>query len=98
MAVLTRIAQHKDRKVVNLLRKSNGNITVPGEDTILQLVGAHFPSAIRIAKPKGPNKVRKDKRSSKSVATSCVDFISEELVKASLLKFKPFKAAGPDNI
>ena len=98
MAVLTRIAQYKDRKVVNLLRKPDDSISVPGEDTILQMANAHFPNANRIDKPSGPKRVRSTLTSSADIHGKYGEYITCELVKLSLKKFKPFKAAGPDGI
>ena len=98
MAVLTRIAQHKERKTVNLLRKADGSISVPGEDTITQMSSVHFPNATRIAPPAGPPFVHSARVESDVISNSFSEYISEDLVRTSLKKFKPFKAAGPDNL
>ena len=98
MAVLTRIAQYKERKVVNLLKKADGSISIPGEDTICQMANTHFPNANRIPEPDGPPRVHSARVSSDVISDCYGDYISEDLVVASLRKFKPFKASGPDNI
>ena len=98
MAVLSRIAQHKDRKLVNLLRKADGSISVPGKDTIGRMAEVHFPAANIIDEPKRPKFVHSVPTRSEVISAKYSDYISDELVRSSLKRFKPFKAAGPDNI
>lgn len=42
MAVLARIARRKDKRTINTLRRANGGISNPGEETIKILTDAHF--------------------------------------------------------
>ena len=98
MAVLTRIAQHEDRKVVNLLRKNDGSISHPGEDTIKRLVEIHFPNADEVNKPEGPQRCRSVRVQSTVINDKFSEYITDELVRTALKKFKPHKAPGPDNL
>ena len=96
MAILYRIAQKRDRRAINTLRRSDGSLTEPGTETIQELTNAHFPAAtpgITSFKHKAQPKVDTsdlDKRYG--------DWITPELVRKSLRKFKPNKAAGPDEL
>ena len=95
MAQLCRILQHKQRNKINILKKPDGEMTVPGLDTLEELARVHFPRASTL--------IPKQRYSSlsnvaKEVIMGKYDFISPELTKESLLKFKPEKAPGPDGL
>lgn len=45
MAHLSRIALHRDRRSLNVLLNSNGDVTDPGGETIERLAEIHFPQA-----------------------------------------------------
>ena len=96
MCVLSRIAQHKERNAVNLVKKPDGSMTLPGSDTISRLAKVHFPDADRIEMPEGPKFVASKLVSSDEISDKYGDYVNIELVSAALKKFKPYKAPGPD--
>ena len=96
MAKLFRIAQRRDRRSINTLRKPDGSLTEPGIETIQTLTNAHFPAAHTGTEP-----VQYD--ASHKILTSDLEdsfstWISPSLVRKSLRLFKPNKAAGPDGL
>ena len=96
MSRLARIAQHKDRVQVHSLQKPDGSFSQPGTDTLEELACHHFPTATT-APPRetsDPNRFvcRID------ICTQYCSYVTPDLVEASLIKFKPLKAPGPDMI
>ena len=97
MARLGRIAQHQDRAQLHTLQKEDGTFTNPGEETLIEMAKAHFPTAVRIEDVVNPTE---DGRSLSidEIRNPCNDIITIAKVKASLYKFHPFKAPGPDGV
>ena len=96
MAKLFKIAQKRDRRAINTLRKPDLSLTDPGADTIQMLTGAHFPDALPGTTPfkhSASNKIDREELESRYN-----DWISPALVRASMRLFKPNKAAGPDEL
>ena len=97
MALLSRLAQHNDRRTLNLLLKPDGSTTLPGTETLEALVSAHFPTATRIE-----DVVENDSDdplfSCKEIKAKYDEYVTPDLVKCSLLEFKPLKAPGPDGL
>ena len=95
MAVLSRLALHKDRSSLNVLYKADGSVTEPGLETIDRLAEVHFPQASSFSNypPHSSgfaelSEVIKDK----------FPYVTDKLVRKSLLMFKPKKAPGPDKL
>ena len=95
MARLCRILQHKQRNKINILRKPNGDMTVPGLDTLEELARVHFPRAVSLIPVQ---RYSSDPKADRALIESKYDFINVGLVKSALLKFKPEKAPGPDGL
>ena len=95
MAHLSRIALHKDRRSLNVLFKSDGNITAPGGETIERLAEIHFPQA-NVFTQFPPH--TSDKAEETSVILEKFPYVTSRLVRRSLRLFKPDKAPGPDKL
>ena len=95
MAVLSRIARHKEKLDLNVLYDSNGDITKPGSETIERLSQVHFPQAT-IHELFPPYDVVRAELSED--ISGKYDFITPRLVQISLMRFRPGKAPGPDGI
>ena len=96
MATLFKIAQRRDRRSINTLRRSDRSLTEPGIETIKELTDAHFPAA-----QQGKHEIQRD--STVKIPVSELDtrynsWINPLLVRKALRKFKPNKAAGPDQL
>ena len=95
MAILSRIALHTDKRSLNVLYNSTGDVTEPGEETIRRLAEVHFPQATDFQQFAGHNSNFAEES---EVIQNKFDYVTEKLVRKSLLKFKPDKAPGPDQI
>ena len=95
MARLCRILQHKQKNKINILRKPDGDMTVPGLDTLEELARVHFPRASTFIPHQ---RYSAEPSASKELIQQKFDFINVGLVKDSLLRFKPEKAPGPDGL
>lgn len=96
MAILAKIAQRKERRSITALRKPDNSLSEPGMDTIQVLVDTHFPAATV-----GVNELPHDnshKFDTTVIQEAFKDWINTPLVRKAMKKFKPHKAAGPDNI
>ena len=96
MAALFRIAQKRDRRSINTLRKPDNTLSEPGADTIEQLTNTHFPAAhpgITTIPYNSSNKI-----TTQELEGRYNDWINPDRVKRSLRMFKPNKAAGPDGL
>ena len=95
MSSLFRIAQRRERRNINTLKKADGSLTEPGTDTIHELTRAHFPAA-------SSGKHSAPLNSSNKIQTNDLDqryeWITPSLVRRSMSLFKPNKAAGPDEL
>ena len=95
MAKLFKLAQRRDRRTINTLKRPDNTLTNPGSETILELTRAHFPAAQPGSPPTSYD-------SSHKVDTETLhekyDWITSDLVRRSMRLFKPNKAAGPDEI
>ena len=96
MAVLSRIALHKDRQNLNVLYNTDGSVTEPGLETIDRLAQVHFPQAIPHQQFPGYTSDRAER--SEVIQQKYLEYVTPKLVRRSLLKFKPFKAPGPDEL
>lgn len=94
MAFLARVALHNDRRQLNLLLNPQGDMTLPGADTLQELSRVHFPTSIPVEEvPLDENMLL-----SEDITLRYDDFVTLDLVKAALRLFKPMKAPGPDNL
>ena len=95
MAVLFKIAQRRDRRTINTLRKPDNTLTEPGMETIQRLTDTHFPAA-----QAGTASYIHDKTTKIDMETiqESHEWITPELVRKALLQFKPNKAPGPDEL
>ena len=96
MAKLFRLAQKRDRRSINTLKNADGTFSEPGTDTIRILTNTHFPAA-------HPGKAQSSYDSSNKISvadleTRYEDWINPLFVRAVMRKFKPNKAAGPDEL
>ena len=95
MALLTRIARHRDKQDLSVLYTNDGEITELGEGTIKRLAEVHFPQASLY---EGHAPRNNDRACLSSEIVGKYEYISKRLVKLSLLRFKVGKAAGPDGL
>ena len=96
MAKLFRIAQKRDKRSINTLRRPDNTLTEPGAETIKMLTDTHFPAASE-GKPK-PRYCSANKLDRADVEGRYRTWITPDLVRRSLKMFKPNKAAGPDEL
>ena len=96
MSKLAKVAQHRDRAQLHTLRKSDGTFSEPGVDTLCELSRAHFPAASQDL----PHAVYDSSRilCKEDIKQMYPDFLTVHKVKASLGKFHPYKAPGPDGL
>ena len=95
MAVLFKILQRREKRAINTLVKPDESLTEPGAETIRMLTDTHFPAAhegIDEIVHTNANKIDTEK------VRDAHDWITEDLVRKSLLQFKPNKAPGPDGL
>ena len=95
MAVLSKIALHKDCQSLIVLYKADGSVTSPGGETINRLYEIHFPQAVEFERFNGYNS---DRAEDIDVIKEKIPFINERSVRKLLRKFKPIKAPGPDQL
>ena len=96
MAILYKIAQRRDRRSINTLRRPDSTLSEPGSDTIKVLTDAHFPAA-----QQGTVPLTRDKSlrfSKEELDGRYQTWINPDLVRRAMRKFKPNKAAGPDEL
>lgn len=98
MSILAKIAQHKEKNSLNLLSKADGSVTNPGIETIKRVAEVHFPAADEIQDSGRPTFCGSVPVSSAIISDKYNEYVSVDLVRLSLKKFKPFKAPGPDGI
>ena len=96
MSRMARIAQHRQRAQLHTLRKPDGTFTEPGRETLLELSKAHFPSAVESVQHVSYNCERV--YVTNDMENEYEDFITAHKVRASLDKFHPNKAPGPDGL
>ena len=96
MSKLARVAQHRDRSQLHTLKTSDGSFTAPGVDTLKELSKAHFPAANFDI----PHETYDSSRVlfKEEIGQMYPDFLTVHKVKASLGKFHPYKAPGPDGL
>ena len=95
MAFLAKISLHNDRRTLNLLENQDGDLTSPGLETLQVLANAHFPTALPLQEAVVVDDILLRRN---DVLNSHTDFVTNELTRAALLKFKPMKAPGPDGL
>ena len=95
MPALFRIAQKRDKRSINTLRRQDGTLTEPGEETIRELTNVHFPAAQQGSPSVMPNLT---KIMTADLNDKYNDWINPDLVRRSLKMFKAKKAAGPDGL
>ena len=96
MAKLFKIAQRRDRRTINTLRRPDDTLTQPGVETMAELARAHFPAA-----QPGSTPLRLDstqKFTTAELRERYDAWINPNLVRKSMRLFKPNKAAGPDGL
>ena len=95
MAVLGCIALHRDKRNLNVLYQSNGNIMTPGLETIDRLAEVHFTQSEPFDRHPAYNL---DRAAPTTEVLEKFPFIDEKSVRRSVRKFKPNKAPGPDQL
>ena len=96
MSRLSKVAQHRDRAQLHTLKKSDGTFTAPGVDTLRELSRSHFPAASQDLPHDTYDSSRVLER--EEIAQQYTEFLTISKVKASLGKFHPYKAPGPDGL
>ena len=96
MARLARIAQHNSKAQLHTLQRADGSFTAPGEETLVEMAQAHFPAAISDI----PHEQYSSERvlSKDDIINNPISYLTTDKVRASLEKFSPLKAPGPDGI
>ena len=97
MSRLGKIAQHQDRAQLHTLQREDGTFTSPGEETLVEMAKAHFPTASRVTED-FQESVGNRRLLISEIKNPKNDLITISKVKASLNKFHPYKAPGPDGI
>ena len=95
MANLAKLAQHEERRDINVLTKEDGSCTDPGKETIDLLTKTHFPAATDV------RHVTYNNRRNLSVADiggKYGDWIDTNKITAALAGFEKKKSPGPDEI
>lgn len=95
MAFLSKVAQHSDKRTLNLLEKQDGVLSSPGLDTLSELARVHFPTATPLVDRQVDDSISISKE---AILNSHSEYVTTELVSSALRKFKPMKAAGPDGL
>ena len=96
MAKLAKIAQRKENRTINTLLKDDNTLTEPGIETIRMLTDTHFPAA-----QEGTVEMihyKKHKIRTSDIQRAFREWINPALVHKALHRFKPYKAAGPDEL
>ena len=96
MARLARIAQHNSKAQLHTLQRADGSFTAPGVETLVELAQAHFPAATSDIQQEGYTSERFLLKS--DIARNTIPYLTVDKVRASLEKFSPLKAPGPDGI
>ena len=96
MAFLAKLAQRKETKSINALLKQDGSRSEPGLDTIQVLAATHFPAATQGTESFIHDNAHKFETT--QIRDAFQDWINPTLIKRAIKKFKPLKAAGPDNL
>ena len=95
MSHLSQLIQHRQKNRLNFLEQADGSgLTSTGTATILELAKKHFPQATPAPTHETYNVLRKI--ASTELSLKYPDYVTPDLVKRSLRKFKPYKAPGPD--
>ena len=95
MAALFRIAQRREKRMINTLLRPDSSLTDPGLETIKMLTDTHFPAAIEGTTPIVHDNTN---RISTEQIQNSHDWIDEGLVYKAMKRFKPNKAPGPDGL
>ena len=95
MARLAKVVQHNEKNALHVLKKSDGTMTEPGQETIDTLLGHHFPSATDTEYETYNNR---QNTSSSSILSKYSDWISEDFVRDALDGFEAKKSPGPDKL
>ena len=95
IAKLTKKLQAGSGNKLSVLEKADGTVTDPGEETITELVGTHFPYSEPIKHVKYS--------SINSTPTSVIksqfsDWIDADKTKLAMADFEKKKSPGPDNL
>lgn len=94
MNKLRKIIERNDRHILGQLRKDDGSITEPGEDTLRYLCSKQFPDATSITEPRYSDKRIK----SSLIMERNIPWINKELVIKAMNTFKAKKSPGPDGM
>ena len=97
MAKLTKSLQQKQNLKVDVLTKEDGSVTAPGKDTLKELLGTHFPSAV-ISAAVDHGSPRSVGIPTDTIKEKYVDWVSEKLIVQALAKFDTKKSPGPDEL
>ena len=99
MAALAKTLQKKERSKLHTLRKADGTLTEPGQETLDLLFRTHFPASTPL---RSVNHSQDPTTYSPSLSTSIkqkyCNWINEELLSKALKKFNKEKSPGPDGI
>ena len=95
MASLVRLAQREDRREINVLTKTDGSSTDPGEETIQLLTQTHFPAATDTVRVTYNNRRN---CSSSLLAEKYINWINSSKIQEALAGFEKKKSPGPDDI
>ena len=95
MAKLAKAAQFQDSNSINVLTKSDGSSTDPGEETIHLLTETHFPAATDTRHVTYNN--RRNLATSE-IAEKYTDWITQDRIMKALAGFEKKKSPGPDGL
>ena len=99
MAALAKTLQNKERSKLHTLRKSNGTMTEPGQETLEILFRTHFPAStpLRQVEYQRVNPTPANSVSSVINEKFC-NWINTDLLNKAFKKFNKKKSPGPDGI
>ena len=95
MATLNKILQKKQNNKIDILQKTNGALSDPGQDTVQTLLEAHFPAATAVPHVQYTAEGAVDLA---HVRDKFKQWVSETLIVRALRKFDLKKSPGPDGL
>ena len=98
MASLARSMQKKERNKLYTLKRPNGSMTEPGQETLDLLFRTHFPESTPLRQPVYPPREVNGSIPSIHIQQQYNHWINEFLLVKAMKKFNKKKSPGPDGI
>ena len=99
MASLAKTLQNKERSKLYTLRKPDGSMTEPGQETLNLLFQTHFPASVTLRQVQyRSNRFAHLQSSSSYISQTCDYWLNVELLNKAFKKFNKKKSPGPDGL